>query len=321
MTNTPSPIPDLKERFLAPQGWKTEDMTVEQTGHHIHYGYGVPTRKDPKGVIILLQGLQEFTEKYYETARFFIDKGFAVVLFDWYYQGRSGRLKSNPHKRHSDGFDTDIIDLKTLIDKKIKPLYPNAPLYALSHSTGGNIALRYMIQHPNDFKAAGFSAPLIGIHGLHRIPDFLMIGLLKLLRPLHKCYVPFGKNWQESARKSDGTDKFSSDPFRDAITNQWYLADPRLQGGAPTLGWLYHAYKSMAFLKKKEHLAKIKIPCFFALAGNDTIVNSYAVRDIIPALPDTASFILMDGCKHEILHELDPFRDALLYGFLKKIEW
>lgn len=321
MTKKAPSIPDLKERFLAPAGWKTGEIDITQTGHHLHYGYAAPLRKDPKGVVILLQGLQEFTEKYFETARFFIDQGFAVVLFDWHYQGRSGRLKSNPHKRHSDGFHHDVTDLKTLIDKRIKPLYPDLPLYALSHSTGGNIALRYMIAHPDDFKAAGFSAPLLGIHGLHLIPDFIMIGLLSLLKPFHKCYVPFGKNWEESARKSDGTDKFSSDPARDAITNKWYLADPDLQGGAPTLGWLYHAYKSMAFLKKTAHLRNINVPCFFALAGNDTIVHSHAVRDIIPALPDTTSFIYMDGCKHEILHELDPFRDALLYGLLKKIEW
>jgi len=321
MSETSLTIPDLKERFLAPEGWTTAEISIKETGHHIHYGYGSPIRKDPKGVIILLQGLQEFTEKYYETAQFFITQGFAVVLFDWHYQGRSGRLKSNPHKRHSDGFDKDVTDLKTLIDNCIKPLYPDLPLYALSHSTGGNIALRYMIEYPDDFKAAGFSAPLMGINGLHLIPDFIMIGLLTVLKPFHKFYVPFGKNWEETARKSDGTDKFSSDPFRDAITNKWYLADPSLQGGAPTLGWLYHAYKSMAFLKKTYHLGKIKTPCFFALVGHDTIVHSQAVRDIIPALPATTSFILMEGCKHEILHELDPFRDALLYGFLKKIEW
>jgi len=317
MTSTP----DLKERFLAPKGWVTDEINISETVHEIHYGHAAPEKGEIKGVIILLQGLQEFTEKYYETARFFIEKNFAVVLFDWHYQGRSGRLKRNRHKRHSDGFEADITDLKILIEERVKTLYPDQPLYCLSHSTGGNIALRYMAAHPDDFKAAGFSAPLIDIHGLHVVPDWMMIGLLTLLKPLHKCYVPFGKNWDETERKSDGTDKFSSDPARDAITNKWYLADPSLQGGSPTLGWLYHAYKSMRYLKKSDALKNVKIPCFFALAGNDTIVHSYAVQDIINKLLETTSFIMMDGCKHEILHELDPFRDALLFGFLKKIEW
>lgn len=313
--------PKLQKRFLRPENWIDGHLDIKETSHKIHFGYSAPLNKDPEGVIILLQGLQEFTEKYYETARFYIDKGFAVVLFDWHYQGRSGRLKKAPHKRHSDGFETDIIDLKTLIEEKIKPTFPEKTLYFLSHSTGGNIALRYAIKYPEDIKAMGFSAPLLGIYGLNTIPNFIIVGLLTLLKPIHKKYVPGGGEWKESDRKSDGTDKFSSDPLRDSVTNKWYLHDSSLQGGAPTLGWLYHAYKSMNFLKKEKNLRKVKSKLFFAIAGSDTIVDANALGKIIQYLPDDTTVIKMENCKHEILHELDPFRDALLFGFLKKIQW
>ena len=128
-----SKIPDLEPRFLAPSGWKTDDFTNEDTGHCLHFGYAAPQNNTPKGVVVLLQGLQEFSEKYYETARFFLEHGYAITVLEWQYQGRSGRFQSNPHKRHSDGFETDIDDLKRFIEEHVKQLFPDLPLHMLAH--------------------------------------------------------------------------------------------------------------------------------------------------------------------------------------------
>lgn len=310
-------ISNLEERFLAPMGWKTDDFFNEDTNHHLHFGYASPDTNSSKGVIVMLQGLQEFSEKYYETARFFLQKGYAFIVLEWQYQGRSGRLKSNPHKRHSDGFETDIDDLKIFVEEHVKQLFPDLPLHMLAHSTGGNIGLRYLSDYNNDFNTASLSAPLLGIYGLTNLSERFVMRLIKLLNNFPKAYVPGGGDWKASERKSDGTDKFSSDPARDAITNAWYKADPSLQGGSPTIKWLYEAYRSMDILKRKAH--KITTPCLFGIAENDTIVCSKTSRDFAEKIP-SAIILDLENAKHEILMETDAIRDLFLNSAISLIE-
>lgn len=315
-------IPDLEPRFLAPTGWKTDDFTNEYTNHRLHFGYASPENDPPKGIIIVLQGLQEFSEKYYEIAHFFLEHGYAITVLEWQYQGRSGRFPPNPHKRHSDEFETDIDDLKRFIEETIKPLFPDLPLHMLAHSTGGNIGLRYLIDYPNDFQTAAFSAPLIGIHGLTMYPNWLIMGLLKLFNLFPNAYVPGGSNWDERERNSDsvnGQDKFSSDPARSAMTNAWYRADPSLQGGSATMKWLLETYKSMAFLRNSELTKEIKTPCLFGIAEKDTVVCSRVSRELAEKMP---SAIILDlaNSKHEVLVETDDIRDLFLNSFLSLIK-
>ena len=139
--------------------------------------------------------------------------------------------------------------------------------------------------------------------------------LVKLLNNFPNSYVPGGKDWRGSERKSDGTDKYSSDPARDAITNAWYEADPSLQGGSPTIQWLYEAYQSMDILKKKTSLEKIKTPCLFGIAGKDTIVCSKESRDFAEKI-SSAIILDLEDSKHEILMETDDIRDLFLNSAL-----
>lgn len=311
-------IPDLEERFLAPAGWETADFENEDTGHRLHFGYGAP-EGEPKATVILLQGLQEFSEKYYETARFFIENGYAIAILEWQYQGRSGRLESNPHKRHSDGFETDVDDLKRFIEEHVRYLFPDTDLHMLAHSTGANIGLHYLLTYPEDFKSANLSAPLIGVHGLSFFPDCFIMGLISILKIFPMAYVPGGRNWREDDRPSDGTDKFSSDPARDAVTNAWYLADPSLQGGNPTISWLYHAYQAMSQLKTSSAVEDIRTPLLFGIGDNDTIVCSDESEKLAARIP-SAEVLHLKNAKHEILMETDDIRDSFLHMTLKNIE-
>lgn len=307
MNNTPN----IEERFRQPEGWSYSFIENTNTSHKINYGYALPQGAPPKGIIFLLQGLQEFTEKYYETARDLLAAGYGVVLFDWQYQGRSGRLSSNPHKRHSDGFSTDIDDLHHLIHQVIKPKFPTLPLMMLSHSTGGCIGLHYLLQYPQDFSAASFGAPLLGIYGLSKFPDALINGLLSVLKICPNSYVPGGKNWSAADRKGDGTGKFSSDPMRDSITNKWYLYDTTLQGGSPTIQWLYSAYQAMGKLKNSDTLKSITTPCYFGLAEKDIIVDTSLSAQFLKHIPN-AKIEILKNSKHEILMETDDIRGQFL---------
>lgn len=161
----PYTLPDFEERFLPSENWEVDNFINPETDHKIYYSQALI--KAPKGSVICLPGLSEFSEKYIETAKFFNVQGYNFFVIDWAFQGRSTRLDSNPNKRHSHGYETDVSDIDYFLTKVIKT---NTDLYMLAHSMGGHIGLRYLATHNHNFKAASFSTPMLGIKSLRYFP-------------------------------------------------------------------------------------------------------------------------------------------------------
>lgn len=302
----------LDERFTAPSGWRTGEFVNLATGHKIHYGTVSPDT--PRAHVVILPGLSEFTEKYYETARDLLSRGYAVWALDWAYQGRSSRFEKHPMRRHSDGFDTDIEDLQKLIVDHVRPATQQTPLVMIGHSMGGHIGLRYLIQHQGIFKTAAFTAPMLGINDLRKIPAFLQTLIFYAASPFSTTYVPRGRDWHEGIRKSDGSDIFSSDPLRDSLHNHWCRAHPELQIGSPTWRWLYEAVKSCRTLESKLH--KIETPLLMAYAGGEKIVDNDAIIHAGAILPH-AELLELPGARHEIFMERDETRQHWFSAFDK----
>ena len=302
-------LPALEDRFLPPANWQSGNFVNPETNHHIHYSFVLPDQK-PKAIIVALPGLSEFGEKYIETARYFTKQGFGFYVIDWAYQGRSSRFKENTHKRSSDGYETDISDLHYLITNHIKT---DSPLCMLGHSMGGNIGLRFLAEYPDLFSAASFSAPMLGIYDLRFFYPVVKI-VFRFIKNFNS-YVPGGKDWHEKARKSDGSDIFSSDPVRDKIHNAWCLANPELQIGNPTMLWLMESLRSIEFLSNRDILSKIDIPVLLTTAGKEKLVDNKAVKRAGRFIPNS-KLLELKKSRHEILMERDEIRDR----FIKETE-
>lgn len=316
--------PTLETRFLAPAGWITHSFTNEETGHRIHYGRVYPQGKPPAAVVVCLGGLSEFSEKYYEVAHDMLARGYAFWIMDWQYQGRSGRLDKFPHRRHSDGFEADISDLKKFVDDYIVPaaVHPDVgriPLVMLGHSMGGNIGLRFLAQYPKRFDAAAFTAPFLGIHNFSAAMKIFVASLAPFIPLIGRNYVPGGTDWQAAFRKGDGTDKFSADALRDTLHNIWSTTDEALQVGSPTFGWVSKALRSCALLRRKGVLESITIPVLVALAGREEIVENKDIRAAATRLPK-GQLLEIEGARHEILMETDEYRNYFLNAFDKMLE-
>lgn len=314
-------IPDLEPRFLAPDGWREDMFTAPGTGHALRYGWVLPPESTVlRGAVVILQGRSEFVEKHFETARDMLARGFAVWMMDWYGQGRSGRMLDNPHKDHSEGFQTHLDDLHAFIATRILPGMPDGTkLILLGHSMGGNLGLRYIAQNPGIFSAAAFSAPMLGIRDLRCWPQSFLDILLTLLRPAHTRYVPGGRDWAEDIRKSPGQDIFSGDPVRDAVHMAWCRVDPALRLGHVTFGWVYNALKSCEILRRLGALEDIGIPCLFAAAGREALVDNRAIVKAAKRIPG-AVFLELSDARHEILMETDDIRNRFLAAFDKMLE-
>ncbi|MGQ0526482.1 MAG: alpha/beta fold hydrolase [Alphaproteobacteria bacterium] len=306
-------IPALEERFLKPPGW--EWGFFEPAGRKIRFGFIRP--KTPVATVVCLTGLSEFAEKYFETARTLLDINCTIYVMDWVGQGRSGRYLENPHKRHSLGFEHDVHDLHEFITHHVKP---DGPLFLLAHSMGGNIGLHYLHQHPHVFKAAAFSAPMCGIKAIGFIPislRTLTTGALNMFAS--ESYVGGDGDWREDMRELKGFDPFSSDPVRRKIHNAWCLADPHLQVGRVTWGWVHQAVQSCLRLHTALREKPLTTPCLFAIAGTESFVDNPVSRRIA-GYSKTTRILEFPDSRHEILMERDAIRGRFFEAFARLLQ-
>ncbi len=306
--------PALEDRFHAPEGWQTGEFTHH--GRNIHYGYVLAD--NAKGTVVLLSGLSEFSEKYFETVKDLLTRGFSVFTMDWYGQGRSARFFPDSQKRHSTGFEHDADDLDHFISDIVKPTTNAQTLVLLAHSMGGNMGLRYAIQNPQTFKVIAISAPMIGIDAIRLLPDWFIRFLLWVLTPFHSAYISGGHDWHEDIRTSEDNDIFSSDPVRKEIHNQWCMHAPVLQIGSPTFGWIKAATESGNILLRHNY-SNFTVPCLLATAGDEKLVDN-ATTDILSEKMPNCTLINIPHSKHEILMETDAIRNTFWDGFDKLLE-
>lgn len=312
MAKTSSYPQNLEPRFRAPQGWCWRDFRNPK-GRALRSGSVMPEK--PDAVVVGLQGLSEFTEKYFETARTLLDHNLGFCMMDWQGHGKSDRPLKNPHKRHSNSFDNDVDDLHFFLTDHVKPETGTLPLVMLGHSTGGNIGLRHLEKYPSMFACAAFTAPLVGINAIRNLPGWLRRGLTRGLKEfLNHNYVFGGGDWHPEIRGERGRALLSSDPARNRVQDEWCLHDPALRVGGVTFGWLAAAEASCARLQKRKTLAALEIPCLFALAGEEHLVDNGAIRKLAGQMKNTR-VIEFPGSRHEILMERDGIRDTFFDAF------
>ncbi|MGH1398244.1 MAG: alpha/beta fold hydrolase [Alphaproteobacteria bacterium] len=315
---------NLEKRFTEPESWQWGRFT--RAGREVRFGFCVP--EGAKGIVVALPGLSEFGEKYFEIARECLARGYGFYVIDWYGQGASGRYLRDRLKRHSADFAEDVADLHEMIshilarDPAVEPrdddLREGLPLHMLAHSMGGNIGLRYLTLHPSVFTNASFSAPMVGIHAVQFMPRCFSLGLSRGLNVLlGKVFTSLhGKN-SRLQNKVFTPNPLTSDPLRFPVMLSWMDAQPALDIGDVTFGWVYHALRSCFTVQ--DHVHEIKAPCLFALGTKDFIVSNDAIRTAVPRMPH-AELIEIDGARHELLMESDPYRSQFTDAFFARIE-
>lgn len=287
----------------------------------MRFGTVAPKSGIPDAVVIGLQGLGEFTEKYFEVAQTLLGMNLSFWMIDWQGQGKSHRHLKEPQKRHSGGFEEDVADLHYFLMEYVKhsAVHPDVgriPLVMLGHSMGANIGIRYLIEHPDMFACAAFSAPLLGINAFRHAPQWMSLALTAALQEaLDQAWLEFGgKEWHPNMREHKRNDIHSTDPVRKAVHNAWCHHDPGLQVGNITYGWLHAAHSSCVKLQKPDVIESIQTPCLFALAGQETLVDNRLARKMILRMPH-ATLLELPDAKHEILMEQDAIRDEFFQGF------
>ena len=320
--NTP---PDLEERFTQPEGWSWGSFKRtlnNNTKREIRFGAVSPKSSTPDAIVVCLQGLREFSEKYYETARWCNENNLAFWAFDWAGQGKSTRyIASNPQKRHSETFDNDIDDLHHLIMEHVLPSASlpdkkNIPIAMIAHSMGANLGLQYLQKHPDIFECAAFTSPMIGVKVFSKIPQYLAFNATYICNLIAgTSYIPGGGDWGKEISKA----RLTSSIVRGAVQDKWCEADAELRTGSITFGWMHEAQKACMEIQKSSIHNNITTPCLFGISGCDDLVDNKMAEEIIAGMKDT-KIINYPESFHEILMERNYIRDNFLECFYSLIE-
>ncbi len=123
----------------------------------LHYKYFLV--KNCRGSIVIVHGLSEFTEKFYELTYYLMQQGYNVFVYDQRGHGNSQRMTQKRDLLHVDCFEDYVKDLDCFIDTVVTPI-SDVPLYLYAHSMGGGIAALYLSKHGNKIKKAVLSAPM-----------------------------------------------------------------------------------------------------------------------------------------------------------------
>lgn len=292
------------DRFSAPDGFSWGSFKNAE-GANIRYGH-VSTSKPLQGIAVMLTGFRESIEKYFESARDLLSRGFDVWMMDWMDQGGSDRyLPDAPQKSYSKGFNIQLDTLHSFMRDVVKNPQ-HKPLVMMAHSMGGHLGLRYLARHTDVFKCAVVTAPMIDI-STGKIPRAVVKFFSGMKSKLLE-YAPNEGDWNGDRLTFDGNNK-TSDPVRFKALNDIYLNNESLRKGGATFGWGYHALESIAALALD--LPRIKTPVLMQTSGRDTIVLTGAQALAAAAIPHCRRIDIPEA-QHEIWSERDPLRDIFL---------
>ena len=265
------------------------------------------------GTVALFNGRTEFIEKYCEVIQELLDRGYAVATLDWRGQGLSSRSQENRLKGHVEDFAEYDEDIDAFVNDVLKPYCP-APFFLLAHSMGGNIALRYLSRPGNIFERAVLVAPMTGVH-TKPIPAWVakLVAWTGNAVGRGGSFVPGGAGvdpLEELFEKNAVT----SDPARFDRYKSLLNAQPDIATGAPTLGWLRQAFRTMKDVSAPNLLARISCPVLIVSAGEDTIADSGTHPTTAAAIP-AGQVVTVPGAKHEIMMETDDIRQIFWQAF------
>ena len=272
---------------------------------------------EPKGTVVVVGGRGDFIERYFETMRDLMARGYCVASLDVRGQGGSPRLLNNRYRGHCRSFADYNEDIRALMTQAVLPACP-PPYFALGHSTGGHIFLQ-VLRERTWFSKAVAVAPLVGIvYGHWPLPLVRLLVILATGLGLGWMYLP------GQGRLPLGRDDFDGNPLT-SDRRRWCRDSGVLEAastlglGAPTFSWLKAAMRSTASLQSMGKRHRLRAPVLIVAAGLDTVVDNEAIRGFARRVPGV-SLVFIREAMHEILTESDPVRDQFFAAFEAFVE-
>lgn len=257
----------------------------------------------PKGTVFLLPGRTEYIEKYGRAATDLAQRGYGVIAIDWRGQGLADRALADRMVGHVGKFSDFQADMATMLDAAAKLELPK-PYYLLSHSMGGCIALRTLVNGA-PFKAAAFSAPMWGIlMSAWMRPVALMVSEMSGWIGQRHRFAPGTSEKSYVADAAFPGNVLTTDPDMWRYMRRQIIDHPELSLGGPSLGWLREALSECALLALAP---SPKVPTLTALGTAEKVVDPGPIHARMARWPD-GRLDIYAGAEHEIMMETPDHR-------------
>ena len=255
-----------------------------------------------RGTVVLVQGRNEFIEKYFETIRELTARGLWVATFDLRGQGGSERLIDDPSPGHVRRFQDYERDLVIFLEKVVLP-DTRQPFYLVAHSTGALIALSAAPRLANRIDRMALVAPFLGVPRM-RISQRTAYWITTLFCFLGLGTKPHGKDLRDQPFENN---PLTADESRFRRNQEIMSARRDLTVGPPTMRWISEALKTIRRVRDPLHLRSITIPTILISPVRDAVVSHAAEEDLSRDFR-ACHFIPVYGARHEILQERDLYR-------------
>jgi len=265
-----------------------------------------------KGTVCLFQGRGDFIEKYFEVARDLRARGFAVAALDWRGQGLSPRLLRDPHKGHVRRFADYLTDLEAFMKDVVLPDCP-PPYFALGQGMGATVLIQSAARGHRWFERLVLSAPMIALAQSSLWGAGPTIARAMRLAGFGRLYVPGGGATPIAMAPFPGN-VMTTDPVRYARTAAVLEAEPALGIGAPTIGWVSAAFRTMTALQHPSYAARLRQPMLLIASGYDHLVSLPGIEDFALNLR-AGSHLIVPGAMHDLLMEQDHYRQLFWAAF------
>ena len=269
-------------------------------------------QKNNDKAILISSGRTEAALKYKELIYDLYQNGYSVLIHDHRGQGLSGRMTEDTDMGYVKDFQYYIDDMKKFYDKYFRP-NKFKKKYLLAHSMGGAIGMTYLEQFPNDFDAAAFSSPMLGLKAGS-------CGLVKILEGDEPEYVMGSGKYNDDYSSFKGNTLTGSEIRFDRMVDA-FKQNPKAKLGGATYQWVHESCKQFKIIFK--NIDKIQTPFILFSAENEQIVNPQAHQNFIEEakkLGKNCEAYKVENAQHELFIEKDTQRIETVTTFLNYFE-
>ena len=264
-----------------------------------------------RGTVLVFPGRAEYAEKYGRVAAELVAGGHAVLAVDWRGQGLSDRLRPERALGHVERFADYQLDVAALAGHA-RGLGLPEPWFLLSHSMGGTIGLRALLEGL-PVKAAAFSSPMWGLR-MTAAQRPVAWSVSSVSRALALGYRLAPR--QEATPSVLACDFAGNALTSDGETWDWLRAQvtavPELALGGPSLHWLNEALREMRRLMAGP---APDVPALALVGSEEAVVDPARIRRRLADWPG-ARLVTLPGARHELLMERPVLRGRALAEIL-----
>lgn len=264
-------------------------------------------KKEYKGIIQIVHGMQEHIGRYIEFAEFLAKEGYIVVGHDQLGHGDTVNSEEEyGHFSDTNGWEKLVEDIN-IVYKYIKEKYPNLKYILFGHSMGSILVRTYITKYNNPIDKVIICGTTKKRNGIR-----IGIGFIKILK------VIFGKKYKSAFVEYLVTGSFNKKfeqktridwISRDNETIKKFVSDKKCLKNF-TLQAYEDLLKGTLYVSKQKNINKsMKIPLLF-ISGDMDPVGGYGrgiikIFNMYQKTNEKVDIRLLKNARHEILNELD----------------